>query len=140
MIDASNAPSPMGPPENTGTNDGRPPRGQASGSPHDRPVAWLRRAGIIEGISWLVLLFIAMPLKYGLGQPMAVRIVGSVHGGLFVLFVGLLAWAHFARRWSMLRSAGLFVSALLPFGFLFVDQSLRCDLGGADVARSDEKL
>ena len=93
-----------------------------------RAVAWLRRAGIVEGISWLVLLFIAMPLKYALGQPMAVQVVGAIHGGLFILFVALLAWSHFARGWSVLRSAGLFVSALLPFGFLFVDRSLKAEL------------
>ena len=93
-----------------------------------RSVAWLRVAGIVEGISWLVLLFIAMPLKYGFGQPAAVSVVGAVHGGLFVAFCGLLAWAHFSRKWSVLRSAGLFVSALLPFGFLFVDRRLQNEL------------
>ena len=91
-------------------------------------VARLRFAGIIEGISWLVLLFIAMPLKYGLGQPGAVRVVGAIHGGLFIAFVALLAWAHFRRGWSVLRSAALFLSALLPFGFLFVDRNLQAEL------------
>lgn len=91
-------------------------------------VAWLRLAGIVEGISWLVLLFVAMPLKYGFGLPMAVRIVGAAHGGLFIIFVALLAWAHFSRRWTLFRSGTLFVSALLPFGFLFVDRTLQAEL------------
>ncbi|MEL7369613.1 MAG: DUF3817 domain-containing protein [Myxococcota bacterium] len=91
-------------------------------------VAWLRTVGIVEGISWLVLLFIAMPLKYGFGQPAAVRIVGTAHGGLFVLFVVLLGVAHIVRRWTIVRSFGLFLSALFPFGFLFVERSLKTEL------------
>jgi hypothetical protein len=45
------------------------------------PVSFLRSVALLEAISYLVLLFIAMPLKYALGMPMAVKIVGSVHGG-----------------------------------------------------------
>jgi integral membrane protein len=80
--------------------------------------------GFVEGLSWLLLLFVAMPLKYGLDMPLAVRVVGSLHGGLFVLFVAALGWAHLRLRWSVRRSSLLFLSALLPFGFLFVDRVL----------------
>lgn len=89
------------------------------------PARTVRLVGIVEGISWLVLLLIAMPLKYGFGLPLAVRITGSIHGALFVGFVIVLAWAHFALRWSWLRSAALFAAALIPFGFIFVDRTLK---------------
>ncbi len=88
-------------------------------------VQLLRIAGIIEGISWLLLLFVAMPLKYGLGRPQAVQVVGMIHGILFITFVLLLGACHFSRRWPILRSALFFVAALVPFGFLFVDRRVQ---------------
>lgn len=84
----------------------------------------VRQVGRIEGFSWLLLLFVAMPLKYGFGQPWAVSWVGMAHGALFVLFVGVLGFAHLQLRWTVKRSALLFVSALLPFGFLWMDRHL----------------
>jgi len=88
-------------------------------------VKLVRVVGIIEGMSWLLLLFVAMPLKYGFGQPMAVRVVGMGHGILFCIFVLVLFRAHLSQRWSLKRSGALFVAALIPFGFIFVDRSLR---------------
>jgi integral membrane protein len=87
-------------------------------------VFWVRWIGRIEGVSWLLLLFVAMPLKYGFGQPLAVRVVGSAHGALFVTFCAVLGWAHLRRRWAILRSLKLFLAALIPFGFLAVDRGL----------------
>jgi integral membrane protein len=51
----------------------------------------LRILGNIEGVSYLLLLFIAMPMKYYFGMPMAVKIVGMAHGVLFVAYCLLLA-------------------------------------------------
>ena len=85
----------------------------------------VRLTGIIEGLSWLLLLFIAMPLKYAFGYPMAVRVVGMAHGLLFTAFVLLLLRAHLDLGWTARRSVGLFLASLVPFGFLFVDRSLR---------------
>lgn len=66
----------------------------------------LRIIAFLEGLSFLVLLFIAMPLKYLADMPLAVRIAGSVHGGLFLVFLAVLpdepgtdlAHAAIARR------------------------------------------
>ena len=63
-----------------------------------------RMIALAEGISFLTLLFIAMPMKYFIGMPEVVRVVGSIHGGLFVLYVGLLAMIHFRQRWSFMFS------------------------------------
>ncbi len=53
----------------------------------DKPLKDLKKVGIWEGISYLILLFIAMPLKYFGDIPSAVRVVGSAHGFLFILFM-----------------------------------------------------
>lgn len=73
-----------------------------------------------EGASFLILLLIAMPLKYWLGLPTATRVVGLLHGVLFVAYVVLIGEALGAGRFT-LRTAGLaLLASLLPFGpFLF---------------------
>ncbi len=50
----------------------------------------LHRMGRIEGVSLLLLLGVAMPLKYLAGQPLAVTVVGSVHGALWVIYMVML--------------------------------------------------
>ena len=85
----------------------------------------VRILGIVEGCSWLLLLFVAMPLKYGLDMPIAVRWVGSVHGLLFTVFVLALLIAHFSARWTVGFTGKVFGASLLPFGFLLVDEALR---------------
>jgi integral membrane protein len=79
-----------------------------------------RITAYLEGTSFLVLLLIAMPLKYMWDMPLAVRIVGSAHGGLFVLYciLGALVWRQ--RKWPLRIAALAFISAFLPFGpFIF---------------------
>ncbi|MCK6547267.1 DUF3817 domain-containing protein [Myxococcota bacterium] len=107
-----------------------------------RAVRGLRLVGILEGLSYLVLLFVAMPLKYGLDMPMAVRIVGSLHGALFVWFCVALLRAYLEREWPLKTSAMLFVSSLLPFGFFMVERRLKDDLAslGEDVTSPDRRV
>lgn len=84
----------------------------------------LRTLGLIEGVSTLLLLGVAMPLKYAAGMPMAVTVVGSVHG---ILFMGLVAMFFIAvRRVPIpvsLALAGI-VGAVVPFGPFVVDRWL----------------
>lgn len=75
-----------------------------------------------EGISFLVLLFIAMPLKYFANLPMAVTIVGGLHGVLFVAFM-VLAWevkGEHKKDWGWYLKA--FIASLLPFGTFVMDK------------------
>jgi integral membrane protein len=81
--------------------------------------------GIAEGISFLLLLGVAMPLKYALDMPMAVRVVGSLHGLLFVSFLALLSHAAIKRDWPPLASLGYLGASVIPFGFLLVDAKLK---------------
>lgn len=77
---------------------------------------------LAEGVSFLVLLFIAMPLKYFANLPLAVTVVGGLHGVLFVAF-GILALkvkTSCKRNFAWLAKAGL--ASLLPFGTFVMDK------------------
>ncbi|MEM8558501.1 MAG: DUF3817 domain-containing protein [Bacteroidota bacterium] len=85
----------------------------------------LRLAGLVEGTSFLVLLFIAMPLKYLADQPEAVSVVGWIHGVLFVLFGVALLIAMQDEGWSLKKAAVIFVAAVVPFGPFVIDRQLK---------------
>lgn len=86
----------------------------------NNPLTQFRIVAIAEGLSFLVLLGIAMPLKYLAGQPEAVRIFGSIHGGLFLLYIVTIFRAAHYGKWSFKWIATGLVASLLPFGpFLF---------------------
>ncbi len=86
---------------------------------------WFRIVAIAEGISFLVLLGIAMPLKYFMDMPMAVKIVGYLHGFLFIAFV-LLAWSvKYKLNKNIFWFAKAFLASLLPFGTFVLDRSLK---------------
>lgn len=89
----------------------------------------LRQLAIVEGISTLVLFGIAMPLKYFAGMPMAVRIVGSLHGALFVALVVMLLIAIRKVPISFGLAAAGIVAAVFPGGpFLFDRYLARFDV------------
>lgn len=78
-----------------------------------------------EGVSYLVLLFIAMPIKYFGGNPIPVKIVGMTHGVLFILFVVLLWIAAIEHKWSWKYNFIAFLASLIPFGTFFLDSDLK---------------
>ena len=84
-----------------------------------------RMIALAEGCSFLILLCIAMPMKYFMGMPEVVRVAGTIHGGLFLLYVGLLAMLHFRQRWSVMFSLYAFVASIIPFGTFVLDKQLR---------------
>ncbi len=84
-----------------------------------------RIISLAEGISLLTLLCIAMPMKYFMGMPQVVKVVGSIHGGLFILYVVVLAVIHFTQRWTFLFSLGALVASFIPFGTFVLDKQLR---------------
>ncbi|MBT5707191.1 DUF3817 domain-containing protein [bacterium] len=85
----------------------------------------LRKVGKTEGISFLLLMGIAMPLKYAAGMPLAVTIVGWIHGVLFVAFslvlLNALVKTPLTFAWAVLT----FIAALLPFGPFVIDAKLK---------------
>lgn len=84
----------------------------------------LRLVGFLEGVSFLVLVGIAMPLKYFAGQPVYVRVVGMAHGILFLAYVLAIVQAHLDYGWPLKRSFLLFLASLLPFGPFVADRKL----------------
>lgn len=76
----------------------------------------------LEGISYIVLLFIAMPLKYGLDIPIAVRIAGGIHGLLFVIFCVVLLLALLKKTVNFAESVLYFILSLIPFGSFYTDR------------------
>jgi len=79
-------------------------------------LARLRFVGLAEGTSYLVLLGVAMPLKYLAGWPLGVEVVGWIHGLLFVAFGLVALQVTIARRWPFRRLVEAGIASLLPFG------------------------
>lgn len=84
-----------------------------------------RMAGIAEGISFITLLFIAMPMKYMAGDPRAVLYVGWVHGLLFMLYILALITVKITLEWKFKKTLMAFLASLVPFGTFIMDKSLR---------------
>ncbi len=83
----------------------------------------LRIIGISEGISFLVLLGIAMPLKYYFDLPLAVKVVGWAHGGLFIAYIAVVFTSIKIMRWNFLDVLVALAASLIPFGTFFLDRS-----------------
>lgn len=84
----------------------------------------LRFVAFLEGTSLLILLGIAMPLKYWAGYPQAVRFVGMAHGVLFILYIVILIQVVFEYGWGWKKFFfGLFAS-VIPFGTFYADAKL----------------
>ncbi len=79
----------------------------------------------IEGYSYLILLFIAMPMKYYFGYPMAVKVAGMIHGILFILFCLLLLIAYKDTKWSFSENIIFFIASLIPFGTFFTKNKIK---------------
>jgi integral membrane protein len=84
-----------------------------------------RMIGIAEGISFLVLLLIAMPLKYFLNFPEAVKVVGWAHGALFVAFIWFAFEVMGSLKKNFLWLLKAFVAAFIPLGTFIFDRELK---------------
>jgi integral membrane protein len=89
------------------------------------PLGRLRLVGFIEGVSYLLLLGVCMPLKYFADWPQPVKYVGWAHGVLFVLYGVAVLQAAFDRNWKFTRFLLAGVVSLVPFGTFWFDGSLR---------------
>lgn len=89
------------------------------------PIRLLRITGLFDGLSLLVLLGIAMPLKYIWGMDKAVTIVGSLHGGIFSLYALAILYAALRIRWNLLWSGAAVIAAFVPFGNFVLDWQLK---------------
>ena len=82
----------------------------------------LRIFAFFEGISFLLLLGVAMPMKYAYDDPSLVKSIGMAHGILFVLYVLFLLLAHFQYKWKLLITIKAFIASFIPFGTFYADK------------------
>jgi integral membrane protein len=99
--------------------------GAKTQSAHPSMVTKIRYLGVAEGISFLLLLGVAMPLKYFAGIPAAVYWIGSAHGILFVLYLGYLITGKFTVPFPLRLMLLGILSSITPFGPFFLERKLR---------------
>jgi integral membrane protein len=87
-----------------------------------RSLFLLRIFAFLEGISFLLLLGIAMPMKYLYDEPSLVKSVGMAHGVLFVLYVLFLVIVHFKFKWELPITIKAFIASFIPFGTFYADK------------------
>jgi integral membrane protein len=84
----------------------------------------LRVIAMLEGWSLLLLLFIAMPVKYLLGVPEATQAIGLIHGVLFVIFIGATGVIGIVQKWNLIRVFVVMASSVVPFGTFYIDRKI----------------
>ncbi len=89
-----------------------------------KSIEFLRRISYMEGFSLIVLFFVAMPIKYILGEPLAVRIIGTIHGLLWLTFLYALYTAHNKNRFDKELSISILILSVIPFGFFYIEKYL----------------
>lgn len=90
-----------------------------------KEIKFLRTMGIWDGISLLVLLGIAMPLKYFADLPIAVRITGSVHGAIFITYAVAILIVQLRVKWAFFYSIIAGAVAFIPFGNFVFDKHIK---------------
>lgn len=85
----------------------------------------LRLYAFLEGLSLLILLFVAVPAKYFFDYPMLVRAIGPVHGALFLLFVFGALQVGVEQRWKFSQTTWkVIVACFIPFGTFYIDYKI----------------
>jgi len=84
----------------------------------------LRIIGLLEGISYLVLLLIAMPLKYIWNQPEMIYSTGMAHGLLFVLYIFFVLLVGYQLKWSFIKIFWALLASLVPLGTFIADKKI----------------
>jgi integral membrane protein len=80
---------------------------------------------LAEGVSFLILLGVAMPLQIVGHHQLPVQIFGMLHGLLFIAYVMITAYGHTQRKWTGKRLAWILVMSVLPTGAFFAERSIR---------------
>ncbi len=83
---------------------------------------WFKKIALLEGLSLLLLLFVAMPLKYFAGMPIFVKYVGMAHGILFILYVIMAFLLKEEKNWKLKDFAIILVASFIPAGTFYIDK------------------
>ncbi|KFC18021.1 DUF3817 domain-containing protein [Epilithonimonas lactis] len=85
----------------------------------------LRIIAILEGISLLTLVFIAVPLKYGFDNPAFVKMMGPIHGSLFLLFLFNTLSVGVEQNWKFKETTWkVLLACIIPFGTFYIDKKI----------------
>jgi integral membrane protein len=87
-----------------------------------------RIVAVLEGWSYVLLLFIAMPLKYMFDMPLFVKYLGWAHGALFVAYMLTLLQATINASWKFGKLAWAVIASFIPFGTFVLDKQLKKEL------------
>ncbi len=94
-------------------------------------VGRLRIIGFLEGVSLLVLVFVAVPLKYGAGSTELTKIMGPLHGALFLLFVFNTLSVGVEQHWRFSTTTWkVLLACLVPFGTFYIDRKILKNIKG----------
>ncbi|MGC6470338.1 MAG: DUF3817 domain-containing protein [Flavobacteriales bacterium] len=84
--------------------------------------AIFRIVALLEGLSYVLLLFVAVPLKYWAGEDFLVKLLGMPHGLLFVLYIAMAYFLRERYQWNIWQLALVFASSIIPFATFYVDR------------------
>ncbi|MBX3156319.1 MAG: DUF3817 domain-containing protein [Deltaproteobacteria bacterium] len=90
-------------------------------------MSWLNRfraVSVVEGVSYLALVGVAVPLKYAGGEPRGVQVLGPIHGALFIAFILCAYICASSRDWGRQRWGLIAAAAVLPFATFVLERSL----------------
>ena len=81
-----------------------------------------RFISFLEGISFLLLVFIAVPIKYFEGNEFYVKLLGMPHGILFILYIVLLVFIQKQMKWDIKTIGIVAIASIIPFGTFYIDK------------------
>jgi len=85
----------------------------------------LRFSALLEGVSLLVLVFIAVPLKHFFDNPSLVQSIGPIHGALFLLFVFTTLRVGIEQNWNFKETTWkVLLACFIPFGTFYIDYKI----------------
>ena len=88
-------------------------------------LSFFRLLSVIEGLSLILLLFVAMPLKYYFDMPVFVAYVGMGHGVLFLAYIALSLPVSHQQKWSVLLWSASLLASMIPFACFILEKHLR---------------
>lgn len=87
-------------------------------------ITTFRIIALLEGLSYILLLGIAVPIKYGMNDPQYVKLLGMPHGILFVLYIVMAIWLKPEYNWSQKNFMWVLIASVVPFGTFIVEKNL----------------
>jgi len=85
-------------------------------------IKFFKIIALLEGISLLLLLFIAMPLKYLFDLPVFVKVIGMMHGLLFIGYILLAILLKIEENWENKKLSVICLASIIPFGTFYIER------------------